>query len=456
MIMSRNSYFKSANFVWVWCVILAFSISLSAQVEPYHFNQVEPFPAQHVNCLEIDQQGMKWAGTEKGLVGFMDDENFIHYHEGNSNLRDNQINCILIDQEDNKWMGSYGKGLMLLDKAGYFHHFPFVNHKILLITSLTITKNGHIYAATASDGIYVLKDEKLYPVWRTTNSRLPSNRVNFVHSVGKDSLLIGTAKGLCEVYEGRWKNNSKLENVKGIKQIGDSLYASSITHDGPRFWFREKRKWETVNSGVFTFSFQLKDIIQGNQYLWVVSDRGLVQFDGYQNRLFDNRYGLSEAVSCSIIDKQERLWVGSKDLGLFLKGKKPEIAVKEQVSLADLGPKMGESLRLKHAIFRQSSAILQDSTVFDELQVLVAFLHENPTVLVEVHGHTDNTGSQVKNWELSRKRTEVIVACLVAKGVDSQRIIALWHGENKPLFPNVSERNKQQNRRVEIRLVTQR
>lgn len=238
--------------------------------------------------------------------------------------------------------------------------------------------------------------------------------------------------------------------------MGQTWYASSLTQEGPRLWERKKKNWEKIQQGIFNYPFQLKQIVFGNQNIWVTSDRGLVCYKGGQGRLFDGRYGLSRAVSCVFVDHENAIWVGSVNHGLYVNGEPPSTELPKQASVLKDGIQLDETLKLYHATFQQSSSVLKDSLVYKELQVLVDFLHENPTISIEVHGHTDHTGSQMKNWELSKKRAWVIADLLYGLGVDSQRVIVKWHGENKPFLPNTSEENKQLNRRVEIKLVDQR
>lgn len=84
-----------------------------------------------------------------------------------------------------------------------------------------------------------------------------------------------------------------------------------------------------------------------------------------------------------------------------------------------------------------------------ELDQLTAFLKTNPTIRIEVAGHTDDLGEATTNLELSKKRALAVVAYLTKAGIEPGRIRATGFGEAKPLVPNTSDTNRRQNRRIE-------
>jgi len=88
-----------------------------------------------------------------------------------------------------------------------------------------------------------------------------------------------------------------------------------------------------------------------------------------------------------------------------------------------------------------------------ELDRLAQFMRQNPTVKVEVSGHTDDQGEAAANLELSRKRAQSVVSFLAGAGVEPARIRAIGFGESRPLVPNTSEENRRLNRRIEWRIL---
>ena len=72
----------------------------------------------------------------------------------------------------------------------------------------------------------------------------------------------------------------------------------------------------------------------------------------------------------------------------------------------------------------------QDDIV--NLDILAEGLLDNTNVIVQVSGHTDDVGSNVKNQELSQKRANVCVEYLIAKGVNPGQLVAKGMGEAEP------------------------
>lgn len=84
---------------------------------------------------------------------------------------------------------------------------------------------------------------------------------------------------------------------------------------------------------------------------------------------------------------------------------------------------------------------------YAELDNLLAFLNQNPSVKIEIAGHTDFVGPDGYNDVLSKQRAQAVVRYLLQKGIDSSRIVARGYGENKPLasnddFPELNRRTE--------------
>jgi outer membrane protein OmpA-like peptidoglycan-associated protein len=65
-------------------------------------------------------------------------------------------------------------------------------------------------------------------------------------------------------------------------------------------------------------------------------------------------------------------------------------------------------------------------------------------------GHTDNTGSDAYNLDLSRRRAAAVASYLVSQGVPNARIETAGRGETEPIAPNDTDADRQKNRRVEV------
>jgi outer membrane protein OmpA-like peptidoglycan-associated protein len=79
-------------------------------------------------------------------------------------------------------------------------------------------------------------------------------------------------------------------------------------------------------------------------------------------------------------------------------------------------------------------------------QVMITY----PQTGILVEGHTDSTGSEAYNQQLSERRALSVKNLLVQRGVSPQRIDILGHGERRPVATNDTPEGRQMNRRVEI------
>jgi outer membrane protein OmpA-like peptidoglycan-associated protein len=98
-----------------------------------------------------------------------------------------------------------------------------------------------------------------------------------------------------------------------------------------------------------------------------------------------------------------------------------------------------------------SSAIR--SNFYGVLNSVGLVLKEYEKTIIEVTGHTDSTGSDEYNQTLSQKRASNVGNYLVGQGIMNQRVLAQGFGETQPISGNDTPAGRQQNRRVELRLV---
>jgi len=114
--------------------------------------------------------------------------------------------------------------------------------------------------------------------------------------------------------------------------------------------------------------------------------------------------------------------------------------------------KEGSTAVLENIFFDVDKYELKPKSI-TELQNVERFLNDNPNVRVEISGHTDNDGSLSYNMQLSQKRALAVYNYLIGKGISPKRLLAKGYGPNHPIAGNDSEEGKQQNRRIEFKLL---
>lgn len=108
---------------------------------------------------------------------------------------------------------------------------------------------------------------------------------------------------------------------------------------------------------------------------------------------------------------------------------------------------------MRNIQFEFDSAVIDTIASGPELDSLAYYMTENPNIRIEISGYTDNTGDSAHNKTLSVERAEAVKNAMIERGIEADRMEANGYGENRPLVPNINEKNKGINRRVEVRVI---
>jgi outer membrane protein OmpA-like peptidoglycan-associated protein len=113
----------------------------------------------------------------------------------------------------------------------------------------------------------------------------------------------------------------------------------------------------------------------------------------------------------------------------------------------------GKTIRLNYIFFNSGKADFLPRS-FRELNILLGIMHDNPEMIIEVHGHTDTFGSEEYNQQLSIKRALNVVTYLTNHGIKSERLRYAGFGDTMPVADNSTEEGRSRNRRVEFYIVS--
>jgi len=125
-----------------------------------------------------------------------------------------------------------------------------------------------------------------------------------------------------------------------------------------------------------------------------------------------------------------------------LKPSRPSVVVKKKAI----------ALRRQISFATGSDEILPNSEPI-LFEVADALLRNPGIELVEIQGHTDNSGAHDLNMRLSQKRAEAVQRWLTQHGVEPTRLMAKGYGPTRPIVPNITQQNRARNRRVQFRIV---
>lgn len=93
------------------------------------------------------------------------------------------------------------------------------------------------------------------------------------------------------------------------------------------------------------------------------------------------------------------------------------------------------------------------SIAFPTPDSVVVMLSADPSLRVMIEGHTDSTGTEGYNQELSQRRANSVISYLLSRGIARSRLTATGYGESMPIATNETKDGRQKNRRVKTLLV---
>jgi outer membrane protein OmpA-like peptidoglycan-associated protein len=125
--------------------------------------------------------------------------------------------------------------------------------------------------------------------------------------------------------------------------------------------------------------------------------------------------------------------------------------VTKDIVLSKVG--IGSRIVLKNIFFDYGAATLRE-TSFSELNRLVDLMEAYPKMIIEIGGHTDNHGSLNFNTKLSEDRAKAVVDYLIKNNISKDRLTYKGYAFLEPIATNDTDEGRQQNRRVEFKVIS--
>jgi outer membrane protein OmpA-like peptidoglycan-associated protein len=129
-----------------------------------------------------------------------------------------------------------------------------------------------------------------------------------------------------------------------------------------------------------------------------------------------------------------------------------EIAQKILPELTAENLEKGEAVRMEKLLFEADSSSIDASSI-PTLEELYNFLYDNPTIVVEVGGHTNGLPEHDYCDQLSTARAKAVAEYIIGKGIDAKRIIYKGYGKRQPIATNMTPEGRRRNQRVEVKTV---
>lgn len=156
----------------------------------------------------------------------------------------------------------------------------------------------------------------------------------------------------------------------------------------------------------------------------------------------------------SVIEVEDEVVIkNTKPIDSSVALKKDTAFVKKEKIATQIDPtvfKLNKAYIFKNVVFDFNSAILK-AEAKSEIENIHAYLLNNQNTKIEILGHTDNVGLPGFNQKLSERRAKSVMEYFIYLGLDSSKITFIGYGEEKPIFTNDTEENRDNNRRVEFK-----
>jgi len=114
--------------------------------------------------------------------------------------------------------------------------------------------------------------------------------------------------------------------------------------------------------------------------------------------------------------------------------------------------KKGSIIRLDKVYFDADKYSIKSESETN-LKEVQNFLANNPTVAVEIGGHTNNVPNEQFANNLSTNRAKAVADWLIAQGIGANRVLFKGYGKTRPIQPNTTPEGRQKNQRVEIKVL---
>jgi outer membrane protein OmpA-like peptidoglycan-associated protein len=112
----------------------------------------------------------------------------------------------------------------------------------------------------------------------------------------------------------------------------------------------------------------------------------------------------------------------------------------------------GQIMVLRNIFFETGKSDLKNESMA-ELSKLIEFLENNPELMIEISGHTDNVGPEEFNQKLSENRAKAVLDYLVEGKIKAPRLVYKGYGFLHPIQSNETGEGRAQNRRTEIKIL---
>lgn len=257
--------------------------------------------------LEEDYRGTIWIATDAGLYKV----------EGKRPVpvvRGKPAMALATDKS-----GSYAifQNLEVFKNGKYLFRIENKNYKINCLEAF----ENKLWIGTQQNGVivYNLRTKSQSNHFTAKNSKLESNKINFIHA-DKDRLVwIGTSKGVARVDNDKWKVYEKKYDMVGMSESSEELWL--MAEDEMWQIHTKGKRWEPLHASEGWKQGRINDFIVDSEKKIYVASQKLVRVDPYTDQeesFADAMSFVSKECYSLLADRNNNIWFGTKNSGLFV------------------------------------------------------------------------------------------------------------------------------------------
>ena len=264
--------------------------------------------------------------------------------------------------------------------------------------------------------------------------------------------------------DGQWQKPENLGYpINTIENEGSLV----ISANGKTAYYASDRA--DSRGGLDLYTFELREDIRPAQTLWV---KGRV-FDKTTHKGLPSGVELTDLSTRTVISQLQTDETGNYLITLpkgkdyaFNVDRKGYLFFSENFPLSQLKEDTAYNIDIPLQPIEANAAIVLKNIFFEsnkyelkpesqvELDKVVQLLKDNPTVKIQINGHTDNSGNASDNITLSGNRAKSVTSYLISKGIDAGRLSSKGWGDTQPVASNATPEGRAQNRRTELKVIS--
>ncbi len=264
--------------------------------------------------------------------------------------------------------------------------------------------------------------------------------------------------------KGKWSQPKNLGYpINTIENEGSLV----ITADGQTAYYASDRN--DSRGGLDIYTFEMRNDVRPIKTLWV---KGKV-FDAKTKNGLPSAVELTNLTTREVVSKIQTDETGNYLITLptgrdyaFNVNRRGYLFYSENFSFIHKSPDSTYNIDIPLQPLEANATIVLKNIFFDfnktelkpesqvELDKIVSLLKENASLKIQINGHTDNVGKAADNMKLSNGRAQSVVSYITSKGINADRLSFQGFGATHPIATNDTEEGRAQNRRTELKVVT--